>query len=221
MKVSRPVLKTNGVGDSLVEFNYFYSDSNGYHEPNPRFLRKSEKSIKHAQRRIYTKEKGKNQRRKARARYAQKHLKVSRQRHEHAKRLARNVNKANALVAYEDLSVKNMVKNHCLAKSINDAAWSTFRQWLEYFAVKFNSEVVAVTPHYTSQKCSNCGAIVKKSLSTRTHKCSCGCELQRDINAAVNILNTAKNRGGHPRINATGVGISTLVGENLLEQILT
>ncbi|MFM6121986.1 MAG: RNA-guided endonuclease InsQ/TnpB family protein, partial [Sphaerospermopsis kisseleviana] len=200
---------------------YFYSESNGHHEPNPRFLRKVEKSIKHAQRRIYTKEKGKNQRRKARQRYARKHLKVSRQRNEHAKRIARNVNKANALVAYEDLKVKNMVKNQVLAKSINDAAWSTFCQWLEYFAVKFNSVVVAVAPHYTSQKCSNCGAIVKKSLSTRTHKCSCGCELQRDVNAAVNILNLAKNRGGHPRINATGVGISTLVGENLLEQILT
>ncbi|GAX36171.1 RNA-guided endonuclease InsQ/TnpB family protein [Nodularia sp. NIES-3585] len=205
-----------------VGLEYFYSDSNGYHEPNPRFLRKEEKSIKHAQRRIYTKEKGKNQRRKAKQRYARKHLKVSRQRHEHAKRTARNVCKANALVAYEDLKVKNMVKNHCLAKSINDAAWSNFSQWLQYFAVKFNSIVVAVAPHCTSQKCSNCGAIVKKSLSTRTHKCSCGCELQRDINAAVNILNLAKQaRGGHPRSNATGVGISTLVGENLLEQILT
>ena len=205
-----------------VGLEYFYSDSNGHHEPNPRFLRKAEKSIKQAQRRIYTKEKGKNQRSKARQRYARKHLKVSRQRNEHAKRLARNVNKANALVAYEDLKVKNMIKNHCLAKSINDAAWSNFRQWLEYFAVKFNSEVVAVTPHYTSQKCSDCGAIVKKSLSTRTHKCSCGCELQRDVNAAVNILSLAKQaRGGHPQSNATGVGISTLVGENLLEQILT
>jgi putative transposase len=204
-----------------VGLEHFYSDSNGYHEPNPRFLRKAEKSIKHTQRRIYTKEKGQNQRRKARQRYARKHLKVSRQRNEHAKEKARNVCKANALVAYENLSVKNMVKNHCLAKSINDAAWSTFRQWLEYFAVKFNSVVVAVTPHYTSQKCSNCGAIVKKSLSTRTHKCSCRCELQRDVNAAVNILNLAKNRGGHPRINATGVGTSTLLGESLVEQVLT
>jgi putative transposase len=204
-----------------VGLEYFYSDSNGHHEPNPRFLRKAEKSIKHAQRRIYTKQKGKNQRRKARQRYARKHLKVSRQRNEHAKRIARNISKANALVAYENLIVRNMVKNHCLAKSINDAAWSNFRQWLEYFAVKFNSVVVAVTPHYTSQKCSHCGAIVKKSLSTRTHKCSCGCELQRDVNAAVNILNLAKNRGGHPQINATGVETSTLLGESLVEQVLT
>jgi putative transposase len=170
-----------------VGLEYFYSDSSGNHEENPRFLRKAEKAIKHAQRQIYKKEKGKNQRRKARVRYARKHLKVSRQRNEHSKRLGRCVCKANALVAYEDLNIKGMVKNHCLAKSINDASWSLFRRWLEYFAAKFNSTVVAVNPRMTSQKCSDCGTIVKKSLSTRTHVCSCGCSLQRDVNAAKNI----------------------------------
>ena len=205
-----------------VGLEYFYSDSNGHHEPNPRFLRKSEKAIKHAQRQIYKKEKGKNQRRKARQRYAKKHLRISRRRDEHALVIARNVCKVNALVVYENLNVKGMLKNHCLAKSINDVAWSTFRRWLEYFATKFNTEVVAVNPRMTSQKCSDCGAIVKKSLSTRTHKCSCGCELQRDVNAAINILNLGKQaRGGHPQSNATGVGASTLVGASLLEQALT
>jgi putative transposase len=201
---------------------FFYSDYNGYHEENPKFLRKAQKTIKHAQRQIYKKEKGKNQRRKARQRYAKKHLRVNRQRTEHSKRLARTLCKANALVAYEDLNVKGMVKNHRLAKSINDVAWSLFRRWLEYFARKFNTTVVAVNPKMTSQKCSDCGAIVKKSLSTRTHKCSCGCNLQRDVNAAINILNLAKQaRDGQSRSNATGVGINTLLGENLVEQILT
>ncbi|NMG19232.1 RNA-guided endonuclease TnpB family protein [Brasilonema bromeliae] len=204
-----------------VGLEFFYSDSSGHHEPNPRFLRKAEKAIKHAQRAIFKKEKGRNQRRIARQRYAKKHLRVNRQRNEHAKRIARNVCKANALVVYENLNVKGMVKNHCLAKSINDVAWSLFRRWLEYFAVKFNTAVVAVNPKMTSQKCSDCGAIVKKSLSTRTHKCNCGCELQRDVNAAINILNLAKARGGHPQSNATGVGTSTLVGASLLEQVLT
>jgi putative transposase len=204
-----------------VGLEYFYSDSNGYHEPNPQFLGKAEKAIKHAQRQIYKKEKGKNQRRKARQRYAKKHLRVSRQRNEHAKKIARNVCKLNSLVVYEDLNVEGMVKNHCLAKSINDVAWSTFRQWLEYFAVKFDTFTVAVPPHYTSQKCSSCDAIVKKALSTRTHKCSCGCELQRNTNAAINILNLGKNRLGHNRINATGVGASTLLGETLVGQALT
>jgi putative transposase len=213
--------QTTGNGEIGLDvgLEFFYSDSNGHHEENPRLLRKAEKAIKHAQRQIYKKEKGKNQRRKARQRYARKHLKVNRQRNEHSKRLGRCVCKANALVAYEDLSIKNMVKNHCLAKSINDVAWSTFRRWLEYFAVKFGTTVVAVNPKMTSQKCSDCGAVVRKSLSTRTHKCACGCEMQRDVNAAINILNLAKARGGQSRSNATGLATSVLVGENLLEQV--
>lgn len=202
-----------------VGLEYFYSDSNGHHETNPKFLKKAEKAIKHAQRKIYTKEKGKNQRRKARRRYAKKHLRVNRQRNEHAKRIARNVCKANALVAYENLMIRNMVKNHCLAKSINDVAWGLFRHWLEYFANKFSTTVVAVNPKMTSQKCSDCGAIVKKSLSTRTHKCGCGCELQRDVNAAINILNRGIARDGQSRSNATGLATATLVGESLLEQV--
>jgi putative transposase len=204
-----------------VGLEYFYSDSNGYHEENPRFLRKAEKAIKHAQRRIYTKEKGKNNRQKARGRYARKHLKVSRQREEHAKRVARNVCKANALVAYEELNVNGLVKNRRLAKSINDVAWSAFRRWLEYFALKFKIEVIAVPPHYTSQKCSSCGNVVKKTLSTRTHACKCGCVLQRDVNAAINILSKAKSTGGHPESNAWGVGTSTLLGATLVEQVVT
>jgi putative transposase len=201
---------------------YFYTDSNGHQEENPRFLRKAEQSIKHAQRRIYKKQKGKNGRRKARKRFAKKHLRVSRQRNEHAKRLARCVIKSNDLVAYEDLNVRNLVKNHCLAKSISDAGWTQFRQWIEYFAGKFNREAVAVNPQFTSQKCSDCGTTVKKSLSTRTHVCKCGCKLNRDQNAAINILNLAlQARGGHPQSNAVGVGVTTLVGATLLEQTLT
>jgi putative transposase len=212
-----------------VGIESFYTDSNGHHEPNLQFLRKAEKSIKHSQKRIYKKVKGSSGRKKARKLYAKKHLKVSRQRNEHAKRIARNVCKSNDLVAYEDLRVSNIVKNHCLAKSISDASWYLFRQWIEYFAVKFDKIAIAVAPHYTSQKCSSCGVIVKKSLSTRTHNCSCGSYLHRDTNAAINILNLAKNRelsevetrGGHPQINATGVEATTLLGVNLVEQVLT
>ncbi|HBK63852.1 MAG TPA: transposase, partial [Cyanobacteria bacterium UBA11166] len=204
-----------------VGLESFYTDSNGYQEPNPKFLRKAEPAIKHAGRQIYKKQKGSNNRRKARARYSKKHLRVSRQRDEHAKKLARNVCKSNDLVALEDLVIRNMLKNHCLAKSIADASWSKFRKWLEYFAKKFGNLAVAVGPHYTSQECSQCKRVVKKSLSTRTHICQCGCILHRDWNAAINILRKAKSRGGHPRSNAKGVGTSTLLGANLVEQVLT
>ncbi|GET43952.1 transposase [Microseira wollei NIES-4236] len=91
--------KTGNVIGLDVGLETFYTDSNGHTQPNPRFLAKAEKAIKHAQRRIYKKEKGKNNRRKARRRYAKKHLKVTRQRTEHAKRLARHVVKSNDLIA--------------------------------------------------------------------------------------------------------------------------
>ncbi|XHR82781.1 MAG: RNA-guided endonuclease InsQ/TnpB family protein [Gloeotrichia echinulata GP01] len=82
-----------------------------------------------------------------------------------------------------------MVKNHHLAKSISDASWYQFTQWLDYYGKIWDKVVVAVTPAYTSQDCSNCGHRVKKSLSTRTHSCyNCGVEICRDTNAAINIL---------------------------------
>ncbi|BAZ29859.1 transposase, IS605 OrfB family protein [Cylindrospermum sp. NIES-4074] len=204
-----------------VGLESFYTDSNGHQEANPKFLRKVEKSVKHAQRSIYKKEKGSSGRKKASAIFARKHLRISRQRNEHALGIARHVCKSNDLVAYENLQVRNLLRNHCLAKSIADASWYLFRQWIEYFAGKFGRLAVAVAPHYTSQKCSSCGAVVKKSLSTRTHVCSCGCKLHRDENAAINILNLAKARDGQSQSHAVGVGVTTLVGENLLAQILT
>ncbi len=81
------------------------------------------------------------------------------------------------------------MKNHCLAKSISDASWYQFRVFLEYFGKVFGRITIAVNPAYTSQECSNCGEVVKKILSTRTHICQCGCEMDRDRNAAINILN--------------------------------
>lgn len=120
-----------------------------------------------------------------------------------------------------------MVKNHCLAKSINDAGWYQFRVWLEYFAKVFKRITIAVNPSYTSQECSNCGVIVKKSLSTRTHVCQCGCKLDRDHNAAINILTCGLGTVGHTGTfardasNASGETTSTLVGAILLEQAIS
>nr|WP_228371328.1 transposase [Trichormus azollae] len=97
------------------------------------------------------------------------------------------------------MRIKNLVKNHCLAKSINDAGWYQFRKWLEYFGVKLGRITVAVNPAYTYQECSNCGAIVKKSLSMRTHGCKCWFVLDRDWNAAIKILKLALSTVGHTR----------------------
>ncbi|NEP35782.1 MULTISPECIES: transposase [unclassified Moorena] len=204
-----------------VGLKEFYTDSDGYAEPNPRFYRKGEKRLKFYQRRVSRKKKGSANRKKAINKLGRQHLKISRQREEHAKRVARCVIRSNDLVAYEDLRVKNLVKNHCLAKSINDAGWYQFRKWLEYFGEKFGRITVAVNPAYTSQNCSACGAVVKKSLSTRTHVCKCGCELDRDHNAAINILTRALSTVGHTgtKINARGDSTSTLLGSDLVEQV--
>ena len=186
--------KTIGLDVGLKEF---YTDSNGDSAPNPRFLRKGEEQLKRAQRLVSRKVKGSLNRRKARVILGKRHLKVSRQRKDHAIQLARCVITSNDVVVYEDLSVSNLVKNHCLAKSISDASWYQFRVFLEYFGKVFGRITLAVNPAYTSQECSHCGEVVKKSLSTRTHTCQCVSVLDRDHNAAINILNRGISTTGH------------------------
>jgi putative transposase len=208
-----------------VGLKEFYTDSDGVMVENPRFLRKGEARLKKAQKRVSRRVKGSNNRRKARVILGKRHLKISRQRKDHAIKLARCVITSNDVVAYEDLRVRNLVKNHCLAKSISDASWYQFRVWLEYFGKVFGKITIAVLPNGTSQECSACGAIVKKSLSTRTHACQCGCVMDRDHNAGRNILSRGLSTVGHTGTfgldpsNAWGDLASTLVGENLPEQV--
>lgn len=208
-----------------VGLESFYTDSNGHKEPVEKFYRDSQKKRSRLQRLVSRKKKGSKNRRKAINRLARHELKVSRQRKERAKRLALCVVKSNDLIAYEDLRIRNMVKNHCLAKAIHDAGWYQFRLWLEYFGKKYGKVTVAVNPAYTSQECSNCGAIVKKSLSTRTHVCGCGASLDRDENAAINILKKALHTAGHVGMalldseNASGESASFASDSGLLQKV--
>ena len=198
---------------------YFYADSQGGIVKNPRFYRKSERQLNRANRKKSKKfvrgKKQSNNYRKARQRYARLHLKINRQREEFAKRVALRLIQSNDLIVCENLNVKGMVKNRRLAKSISDVAWSKFRRWLEYFGDKYGKFVVAVPPHYTSVQCSNCGNKVKKTLSTRTHVCSCGYVVDRDTNAAINILQLRLSRVGRTLTNAWGNLSSSSVGEIL------
>ena len=210
-----------------VGLESFYTDSLGLKVENPRFYRTGERKLKRNQRLVSRKVKGSSNRNKAKTKLSLVHLKISRQRKDHAVKLARCVITSNDVVVYEDLRIKNLVKNHCLAKSINDAGWYQFRVWLEYLGKVFKRITIAVNPAYTSQECSNCGVIVKKSLSTRTHICQCGCKLDRDENAALNILKKGLGTVGHTgtlgldSINASGEMISTQAGEILLEQVVS
>jgi len=218
---TEPSGTTIGLDVGLKEY---YTDSNGTRVENPRFLRKGEKLLKRAQCRVSRRLTGSKNRGKARQILGKRHLKITRQRKDHAIKLARCVVQSNDLIAYEDLRIKNMVKNHCLAKSINDASWYQFRIWLEYFGKVFEKITVAVNPQYTSQECFSCGEIVKKTLSTRTHVCKCGCLLDRDENAAKNILSRGLGTVGHTGTfglepsNALGELVPTVVGEILPQQ---
>lgn len=191
---------------------YFYTDSDGQIVANPRRLRKSEKRLKRLQRKVSSKKKGGKNRKRAINRMARQHLKVSRQRKDHAVKTAGALVKSVDLIVYENLQVQNLVKNHKLAKSISDASWSMFVGWVEYFAKLHKIVTVAVPPQWTSQDCSGCGERVKKTLSERTHQCLiCGLKMHRDHNAAQNILvkglevlGIEKSTGGQPGTNACG-----------------
>ena len=219
VKPLTPSQKATGID---VGLKFFLVDSEGHQIDCPNYYRKAEKQLNRLNKKKSKKyRKGKKQSRnyhKARKRYARKHLRVSRQREEFVKSVALRLVKSNDLIAYEDLNIKGMVKNRHLAKSITDAGWSVFRQWLEYFGDKYCKLTIAVSPHNTSQNCANCGQKVQKSLSTRTHVCPhCGYTDCRDRNAALNILQKGLSSVGRTQtLNASGEIPSWLVGEILL-----
>ncbi len=199
---------------------YFYADSFGHTEANPRFYRQSEKRLNRLNRRKSVKyrkgQRQSNNYHQARRQYAKQHLRVSRQRKDHAVKLARCVCASNDCIVYEDLNVKNLVKNRRLSKSISDAGWTQFRNWIEYYGWKFDKITIAVPPHYTSQDCPVCGTRIKKSLSTRTHVCQCGYIEDRDIAASINILKKGLSTVGHTGSYAWGETPSSSVGAILL-----
>jgi putative transposase len=175
-----------------VGLKAYYTDSEGHTIENPRHYRKAEQKIKRLNRRLSRKKKGSKNRKKARQRLAKAHLKVQRQREDFARKTANALITSSDLIAYEDLHIRNMVKNRHLSKSIHDAGWGTFLRWVKAYAAIHDSPVMAVPPAYTSQDCSECGTRVKKTLSVRTHICTgCGIVLDRDQNAALNILSKA------------------------------
>jgi putative transposase len=146
-----------------VGLKAYYTDSEGKVVDNPRYYRKAEQKLKRLQRQLSRKLKKSANRKKARKQLARAHLHVQRQR--------------------EDLQIRTMVRNHHFAKSIHDAGWSTFICWVKAYGLMHGVPIIAVAPHFSSQECSACRALVKKSLSVRTHICpSCGVVLDRDEN---------------------------------------
>jgi putative transposase len=159
-----------------VGLSHFATLSTGEKIANPRFFRSDESALAKTQRK---------EKRKAARRV---HERIANRRRNFAHQLSHALVSRFGLILFEDLNIKGMVKNHCLSKSIQDAAWSQLIQYTTYKAVDAGREVRTVDPRGTSQRCSACKAIVTKDLSQRVHSCLCGITLDRDHNAALNIL---------------------------------
>jgi putative transposase len=153
------------------------------------YYRKAEAYLRPCQRRVARRKKGSHRRRKAIVLLAKAHQHIARQRRDFHHQEARKLVEAYDVIYHEDLRVAKMVKNHHLAKSIQDAGWGAFLAILTFKAANAGKRVVVVDPTFTSQACSGCSVMVAKGLSVRWHLCpECGASLHRDHNAALNIL---------------------------------
>jgi len=163
--------------------------SDGTTVENPRWFRKDEKKLAKAQRKFATIAKGTLERAKQRRIIAHIHEKIANRRKDFIYKLANELTGTYGTVVFEDLMITNMMKNHCLAKSIGDAAWNLLISTTVNKAEEAGCTVVRVNPKQTSQMCSRCGQLVKKTLSDRVHNCPyCGLSMNRDLNASINIM---------------------------------
>jgi len=182
-----------------VGLSYFATLSDGSTIANPRYCRRAETRLTRAQRIVSRRKKGSNRRRKAALRVEKIHDRVRCLRHNFIHHITNDLVSRYDLITVENLNVKGLARTR-LSKSILDAGWSTFTSTLSYKAESAGSTVVAVAPAFTSQDCSACGHRVKKALSEREHKCpNCGLVMDRDHNAALNILSAGRAayaRGG-------------------------
>ena len=170
----------------------FAISSDGVEYPNHKYLAKSLKKLAKLQRQLSRKTKGSSNWEKARIQVARLHEHVANQRQDMQHKLSTEIVRQNDVICIEDLAPKNMVQNHKLARSISDVSWGEFRRQLEYKATWYRKSVVAVDRFYpSSQLCSACGAQWPgtKDLKVRCWECpECGTILNRDHNAAINIL---------------------------------
>jgi len=191
---------------------HFATLSTGETIENPRYYRKAAKRLERLQQALSRKQRGSTRRRKAAKQVAKAHRKVANQRKDFLHKASKQLVNRYGTIVFEELQPANMSKRPKpkqdengkylpngaaakggLNKSIVDAGWAMFQQFCLYKAANAGREVLFVTPNYTSQVCSGCGQVKKKDLSERWHSCECGCSLDRDHNAALNILRLGRS----------------------------
>jgi putative transposase len=201
-----PTIKPDFNPDSITGIDLglkeFLTTSEGETVPIPQHYRKSQKRLRVIQKRVSRRQKGSNRRRKAVKQLSKQHKKVADKRKDFHFKTVNNLLKKHDVIVHEDLNVKSLSRS-ILAKSVHDAGWSNFLSILTTKAENAGLLVIAVNPSGTSQNCSSCGVKVPKKLYERWHDCpKCGCSLDRDHNAAINIKNRAE---GHPVLKARRV----------------
>lgn len=193
-----------GLDAGLTTFATF---SDGIKVDNPRFFKAEEQNLVKAQRRLSKQAKGTKKRHKCRRVVARVHERITNKRKDFTHKLSHQLVNSYGMVAIEDLSINDMQKDNfrCINKGIADVAWRGFFNLLEYKAECANRRVIKINPAYTSQTCSRCGYRQKMPLSNRVFHCPCcSLSLDRDHNAAVNILSLGLQTVGHKTVEAPG-----------------
>lgn len=216
-QVEKDILPQTGNSVGIdVGIKSVVADSNSIVVSNPQHLKREMKNLAHSQRLLSRKTKGSERHKKQVHIVARRHERIANRRSDFLHKLANHYVKNNDVIVIEDLNISGMVRNHHLSRAIYDASWSLFRSLLTYKAENAGRLLIAVNPHFTSQKCSKCGEYVEKSLSVRTHICPyCGYIDDRDVNAAKNILKTGLDeaiveRSKSERDETRNYGIETL-----------
>lgn len=187
-----------------VGIESFATLSNNTKIKNPRFFKRDENDLARVQRKLSKAEKGTKERDKRRKTVAKIHERIKNRRSDFAHQQSSQFIKQYGIICVEDLSINQMVHNHCLAKSISDVAWGQFINYLSYKAESAGRNLVKVDPAYTSQDCSRCSHRVVKTLDIRIHNCPCcGLSIDRDYNASLNILRLGLQSVGIQSVEAT------------------
>lgn len=187
-----PLPKTGKTVGLDVGISALLTTNDGQKVEHPAFYRAGQRKLRRLQRKLARAKRGSHNRHKALRAVQRQQTHVANQRADFLHKLSTDLVCQHDRLALEDLRVRGMVRNHHLSKSILDSGWSAFRQYLTYKAESAGREVAFVDPAYTSKRCSECGAVFQDfDLSTRWVRCACGLSLDRDHNAALNILRRA------------------------------